>query len=115
MIHYSVIWLKMNAGYVIIPESLIGTTCWYPMRIIIVRTVHETRDALDKHCSNCHGNIVDDFDDGHYIPEYPVSLVTPDTRYKVINEQKAITGNSSMRFDEKGRLKNTRYLSFPQL
>ena len=47
---------------------------------------HETQDALDKHCSNCHGNIVDDFDDGHYIPDYPVSLVTPDTRYKVINE-----------------------------
>jgi hypothetical protein len=46
---------------------------------------HETQDAQDKHCSSCHGNIVDDYDDGHYIPAYDVSLVTPDTKYKVIN------------------------------
>jgi len=31
--HCSVIWLKMNAGYVIIPESLISATCWYPAEI----------------------------------------------------------------------------------
>lgn len=46
---------------------------------------HETQIAQDRHCSFCHGNIVDDFDDGHYIPEYNVSLVTPDTKYKIIN------------------------------
>ncbi|TFH43663.1 MAG: hypothetical protein E4G94_04545 [ANME-2 cluster archaeon] len=51
----------------------------------IPRPHHETQDAQDKHCSNCHGNIVDDYDDGHYIPAYNVSLVTPDTKYKVIN------------------------------
>ena len=47
---------------------------------------HETVDAQARHCSACHGSLVDDFDDGHYIPTYPVSLVTPDTSYKVLNE-----------------------------
>jgi hypothetical protein len=51
----------------------------------IPRPHHETQDAQEKHCSYCHGNIVDDYDDGHYVPMYDVSLVTPDTKYKVIN------------------------------
>lgn len=46
---------------------------------------HETQDALDRHCSYCHGNYVDDYDDGHYIPTYNISLVTPDVKYKEIN------------------------------
>lgn len=51
----------------------------------IRRPHHETLDAQERHCSNCHGNLVDDYDDGHYIPTYNISLVTPDTKYKVIN------------------------------
>ena len=47
---------------------------------------HETQDALDRHCSECHGSFVDDYDDGHYIPTYDPSLVTPDTSYNWINE-----------------------------
>lgn len=51
----------------------------------IRRPHHETQDAQNRHCSFCHGNLVDDYDDGHYIPTYNISLVTPDTKYKVIN------------------------------
>jgi hypothetical protein len=46
---------------------------------------HDTQDALARNCSHCHGSLVDDYDDGHYIPPYPPSLVTPDTSYNVIN------------------------------
>jgi hypothetical protein len=52
----------------------------------IPRPHHETKDASDGHCSKCHGNIVDDFDDGHYIPIYQPSSMTPDTSFKVINQ-----------------------------
>jgi len=38
---------------------------------------HTTQDAVDRHCTACHGDLVDDFDDGHYIPTYAASLVTP--------------------------------------
>jgi hypothetical protein len=46
---------------------------------------HETQNAQDGHCSSCHGNIVDDYDDGHYIPMYNISLATPATKYREIN------------------------------
>ena len=52
----------------------------------IRRPHHETLDAQERHCSKCHGNLVDDYDDGHYIPPYDVSEVTPDTKFKVVNE-----------------------------
>ncbi len=52
----------------------------------IRRPHHETLDAQEKHCSKCHGNLVDDYDDGHYIPTYNISEVTPDTKFKVINQ-----------------------------
>lgn len=51
----------------------------------IRRPHHETQDAQNRHCSFCHGNLVDDYDDGHYVPTYNISMVTPDTKYKVIN------------------------------
>lgn len=47
---------------------------------------HEADAAWDRHCSECHGSFVDDYDDGHYIPDYEPSLITPDTAYRVINE-----------------------------
>nr|QNO47031.1 hypothetical protein LBHKAHFG_00012 [Methanosarcinales archaeon ANME-2c ERB4] len=47
---------------------------------------HEADEALDRHCSYCHGSLVDDYDDGHYIPTYNSSLITPDTSYNWKNE-----------------------------
>jgi len=38
---------------------------------------HTTANAVARNCSACHGDLVDDFDDGHYIPTYSASLVTP--------------------------------------
>jgi hypothetical protein len=43
-----------------------------------VGTVHHSGEAASSgDCVSCHGDIVDNFDDGHYIPEYEPSLVTP--------------------------------------
>jgi len=44
---------------------------------------HEAQAAVDRHCSHCHGSFVDDYDDGHSIPTYEPSLITPDTSYTV--------------------------------
>ncbi len=38
---------------------------------------HTTADALSRNCQACHGSVVDNYDDGHYIPTYSPSLVTP--------------------------------------
>jgi hypothetical protein len=38
---------------------------------------HKTADADAGDCQLCHGSIVDNMDDGHYIPTYAPSLVTP--------------------------------------
>jgi len=38
---------------------------------------HQTTAANDRHCSACHGDLVNEWDDGHYIPAYAPSLVTP--------------------------------------
>ena len=51
----------------------------------IRRPHHESLDALNGHCKTCHGSVVDNFDDGHYIPTYPPSSMTPDTKFKVVN------------------------------
>ncbi len=42
---------------------------------------HVTQAALDRICTDCHGDIIDDYNDGHAIPTYNKSLVTPDTSY----------------------------------
>ena len=42
---------------------------------------HDTPAAIARECSHCHGSYVDDYNDGHYIPTYDTSLVTPDTSY----------------------------------
>lgn len=47
---------------------------------------HNTVDALERHCTACHGSFVDDYDDGHEIPTYDKSIVTPDTSYRVGDE-----------------------------
>jgi hypothetical protein len=38
---------------------------------------HDSAEAQAGNCTFCHGDIVDNMDDGHYIPTYPPSLVTP--------------------------------------
>ena len=38
---------------------------------------HQTALADDGDCVACHGDLVDNMDDGHYIPTYSPSLVTP--------------------------------------
>ncbi|MCG7849844.1 MAG: hypothetical protein MIO93_11805, partial [ANME-2 cluster archaeon] len=47
---------------------------------------HASADAFAGQCSECHGSFVDDFDDGHYVPTYAPSLVTPDTSFKIFND-----------------------------
>ena len=46
---------------------------------------HGAQEAVDGHCSYCHGSFVDDFDDGHSIPTYEPSLITPDTSYTMLD------------------------------
>lgn len=38
---------------------------------------HTTTAAQQKNCKACHGSLVDNPNDGHYIPSYPMSSVTP--------------------------------------
>ena len=38
---------------------------------------HTTAEAQARHCSACHGSLVADYDDGHYIPSYATSSFTP--------------------------------------
>ncbi|MCX9026271.1 MAG: IPT/TIG domain-containing protein [Candidatus Methanoperedens sp.] len=52
----------------------------------IPRPHHESKTALAGHCKDCHGSLVDSFDDGHHIPSSPPSSMTPNATYKVINE-----------------------------
>lgn len=40
---------------------------------------HRTPAAASGDCVSCHGDIVDNIDDDHYIPTYPTSRVTPST------------------------------------
>lgn len=42
---------------------------------------HVTQAAIDRICTECHGSIIDDYNDGHDIPTYNTSLVTPDTSF----------------------------------
>jgi len=46
---------------------------------------HDTPEAIDRECSHCHGSYVDDYNDGHYIPTYDTSLVTPATSYTAMD------------------------------
>lgn len=38
---------------------------------------HRTEAATSLDCTACHGDLVDNWDDGHYVPTYAPSLVTP--------------------------------------
>lgn len=52
----------------------------------IRRPHHETQAAMARHCNACHGSLVDNYDDGHYIPTSPTTNMTPNTTFKVINQ-----------------------------
>lgn len=47
------------------------------------RPHHNTTQAQTRYCKYCHGASVDDYNDGHYIPTYNVSEVTPNAMYHV--------------------------------
>ncbi len=49
------------------------------------RPHHNTTHAQTRNCKFCHGGSIDDYNDGHYIPPYPESEITPSALYKVFN------------------------------
>jgi hypothetical protein len=49
------------------------------------RPHHNTTQAQARDCKFCHGASLDDYNDGHYVPPYNVSEVTPSALYKVWN------------------------------
>lgn len=42
-------------------------------------------NATSRNCKGCHGSFVANYNDGHYVPLYAPSLVTPEPHYKVYN------------------------------
>ena len=68
------------------PEGGIGSPIRDCVECHLASPHHNATEALDRHCSYCHGSLVDDYDDGHYIPTYAASLITPDTSYNWKNE-----------------------------
>ncbi|SNQ60988.1 cytochrome c3 family protein [Candidatus Methanoperedens nitratireducens] len=62
-----------------------GSAFFGNISVIAGRPHHNTSWAQARNCKQCHGGFVDNYNDGHYMPDYGVSLVTPDTSYKVIN------------------------------
>ncbi|MCZ7356869.1 MAG: IPT/TIG domain-containing protein [Candidatus Methanoperedens sp.] len=51
----------------------------------IRRQHHETQAATIGNCQACHGSLVDNINDGHYIATSPLSNLTPNATFKVIN------------------------------
>lgn len=57
-----------------------------PAAVNISRPHHVNHpDAAARNCSACHGSYVADYDDGHYVPSYGTSMVTPLASYIVYN------------------------------
>lgn len=55
-----------------------------PTGVNISRPHHFTSNATDRHCNDCHSYIAD-YDDGHIVPAYNTSIVTPMADYKINN------------------------------
>ena len=81
--------LVQNDGYgcldchVLGPDGGIGTVIRDCVVCHDASPHHGAAEAVARHCSHCHGSFVDDYDDGHSIPTYEQSLITPDTSYTV--------------------------------
>lgn len=68
------------------PDTVYGCLNCHGSRFTVVRNCiachtesahHSSQAALSGDCVSCHGDIVDNMDDGHYIPDYEPSLSTP--------------------------------------
>ncbi len=57
---------------------------------------HVTDAAAERHCSNCHGSVVQDFDDDHYIPDYDISDITPDPDCKTWDGPICVSGGCTV-------------------
>lgn len=62
-----------------------GSAFYANSNLVAGRPHHNSTWAQGRNCKQCHGAYVDNYNDGHYIPSYNVSNVTPDTSYKAIN------------------------------
>ena len=62
-----------------------GSAFYANPSLIAGRPHHNTSQAQVRNCEACHGGFVDSYNDGHYVPTYNVSIVTPDTSYKIFN------------------------------
>ncbi len=63
-----------------------GTAFWAnPVVNIPKRPHHNTTYAINRDCRHCHGAVVANYNDGHYVPAYATSLVTPYADNKVYN------------------------------
>jgi hypothetical protein len=49
------------------------------------RPHHNTTHAQQRNCKFCHGASVDDYNDGHYVPTYDESSITPSAMFKAWN------------------------------
>jgi hypothetical protein len=49
------------------------------------RPHHNTTMAQARNCKFCHGASVDNYNDGHYVPPYPESEITPSALFKASN------------------------------
>lgn len=63
-----------------------GSAFYANKNVIAGRPHHiNTNDAKNRNCKACHGSFVDSYNDGHYVPLYNKSEITPTTNFKVFN------------------------------
>jgi len=80
-----------NGQSVLIDRNCINChngTAFYanPTALNISRPHHiNTVAAQTRQCSDCHGGFIADYDDGHYVPSYNTSIVTPYADNRVYN------------------------------
>jgi hypothetical protein len=89
--------IKLPPGPLIIRKSLC-TPCHWPdgtgfMRVILdcptchtSEPHHKSAPTQARQCAACHGSVVNNFDDGHYIPTYKKSITTPDPICRTWND-----------------------------
>lgn len=62
-----------------------GSAFYANPSLVAGRPHHNTTFAQGRNCKLCHGGYVDNYNDGHYIPTYNESVVTPSSEFKVYN------------------------------